>query len=232
MKIAVMNFSGNVGKSTISRHLLASRINANVISVESINSDGENNDDAVRGKNFQELMDILSLSDSLVVDVGASNVEDFITRMQAYKGSHDDFDLYVIPTVSKNKQMKDTISTVETLSEIGVPPEKIRLVFNMVEADEDPSEVFAGLITYAEQTGRCQVSPNMVIRSNELFGKLRKPGSSVEAILADETDYKAEIKAATDPVVKVQLSQALGLKRLAAGVKEELDRVFIAVVGA
>lgn len=232
MKIAVMNFSGNVGKSTISRHLLASRINANVISVESINSDGENNDDAVRGKNFQELMDILSLSDSLVVDVGASNVEDFITRMQAYKGSHDDFDLYVIPTVSKNKQMKDTISTVETLSEIGVPPEKIRLVFNMVEADEDPSEVFAGLITYAEQTGRCRVSPSMVIRSNELFGKIRKPGSSVEAILADETDYKAEIKAATDPLVKVQLSQALGLKRLAAGVKEELDRVFKAVVGA
>ncbi len=40
MKVAVINFSGNVGKTTIARHLLAPRITgAEVISIESINAD-------------------------------------------------------------------------------------------------------------------------------------------------------------------------------------------------
>lgn len=232
MKIAVLNFSGNVGKSTISRHLLAPRLGADIISVESINSDGQDNGEAVRGKQFQSLMDMLTICDAVVVDVGASNVEDFISRMQAFEGSHEDFDLYVIPTVAKTKQMKDTISTVETLAEIGVPPSQIKIVFNMVEPDEDPAELFQGLIEYAEKTGRCQVSPGMVIRVNEIFGKLKGAGGSIDAILADQTDYKAEIKATSDLEKRVQLSQSLGIKRLASGVKKELDLVFKALVDA
>ena len=40
MKLAVVNFSGNVGKSTIARHLLAPRIPAcQFVAVESINAD-------------------------------------------------------------------------------------------------------------------------------------------------------------------------------------------------
>ena len=40
MKIAVINFSGNVGKTTIARHLLLPRIpGAELITVESVNAD-------------------------------------------------------------------------------------------------------------------------------------------------------------------------------------------------
>ena len=39
MKIAVINFSGNVGKTTVARHLLLPRIQgAELISVESVNT--------------------------------------------------------------------------------------------------------------------------------------------------------------------------------------------------
>lgn len=39
MKVVIINFSGNVGKSTIAAHLLKPRIpNASVFSIESINS--------------------------------------------------------------------------------------------------------------------------------------------------------------------------------------------------
>ncbi len=39
MKIAVINFSGNVGKSTVARHLLMPRVEgADLISVESLNA--------------------------------------------------------------------------------------------------------------------------------------------------------------------------------------------------
>ena len=124
MKVAVINFSGNVGKSTVARHLLAPKMNqATVIPVESINSDGTQ-DETIRGKQFGELQNDLSLLDDVVVDVGASNVEDFISMMKQYEGSHEDYDYFVIPTVPKAKQQRDTISTIEALSDIGVPPEK------------------------------------------------------------------------------------------------------------
>lgn len=232
MKIAVLNFSGNVGKSTVSRHLLADRLKAEVISVESINYDGEDDSEALKGKEFQKLMDAINVADNVVVDIGASNVEEFIARMKAYKGSHEDFDLWVVPTVPKAKQLRDTISTIIVLSEIGIPADQIRIVFNMLEPGETLEDSFASVLEFAQESGKCVASPEAVVHANELFGKIKSSGDSIPAILADQTDYKAEIKAATDPMLKVQLSQALGLKRLAAGVKEELDRVFNVVVGA
>ena len=40
MKLAVINYSGNVGKTTVARHLLAPRIpDCQVVAVESINAD-------------------------------------------------------------------------------------------------------------------------------------------------------------------------------------------------
>ena len=96
MKIAVINFSGNVGKTTVARHLLAPRLNnAQVIAVESINSDGNAEADAIRGKQFGELLEAMALMDDAVVDIGASNVEDFVNLMKQYRGSHEDFDFYV-----------------------------------------------------------------------------------------------------------------------------------------
>ena len=56
MKIVVMNFSGNVGKSVIAQHLLQPRIKeAQLISVESINSNGINGE-TMRGSKFTQIM--------------------------------------------------------------------------------------------------------------------------------------------------------------------------------
>ena len=58
MKVAVINFSGNVGKTTISRHLLLPRIaGAELICVESLNADG-NQGQYLRGRQFAELFGI------------------------------------------------------------------------------------------------------------------------------------------------------------------------------
>ena len=55
MKVAVINFSGNVGKSTIARHLLLPRIEtAELIVIESLNAD-EGLGQALRGRQFGEL---------------------------------------------------------------------------------------------------------------------------------------------------------------------------------
>ena len=226
MKVAVINFSGNVGKSTVARNLIAPRINnATVIPVESINSDGTQ-DEAIKGKQFGELQEALMLMDDAVVDIGASNVEDFINLMRQYKGSHEDFDYFVIPTVPKQKQMRDTISTIDALAEIGVPAKKIRLVFNMVEIDETPERLFAGLLEYHAAAKNFTLRPDAVIHVNDIYGKLKGAGQGIKDILADPTDYKEKIKMAKDADEKLHFAQMVGIKRLAAGVVEELDAVF------
>ncbi|WP_342616482.1 StbB family protein [Rhodoferax sp. GW822-FHT02A01] len=230
MKLAVINFSGNVGKSTVARHLLAPRLkNAQLIAVESINSDGSQ-DEAIRGKQFGELLEALALMGDAVVDIGASNVEDFINLMKQYRGSHEDFDYYVIPTVSKAKQQRDTISTIHALTEIGIPAKKILLVFNMVELNETPERIFSGLFEYHASARSFTLKPNAVIHVNEIYGKLKGTEQGISDILNDSTDLKEQLKAATDSDEKLRISRLIGVKRLAAGVTEELDTVFKALL--
>ena len=225
MKIAVLNFSGNVGKSTISRHLLSPRLNnARVISVESINDTGDE-DGSIRGKQYGELTEALAVLDDVVVDIGSSNVEEFMHRMNQFRGSHEDFDYFVVPTISKIKVQRDTIGTIEALADAGIPANKIRLVFNMVEHDEDPDMAFAGLHDYHEQRRMFELRPTAVIRTSELYARVRQVERSIADILCDETDYKALLKSAK-PDERLQLGRSLSTLRLAAGVKAELDAVF------
>ena len=230
MKIAVINFSGNVGKSTVARHLLVPRLlNAQLIAIESINSDGSQ-DEAIRGKQFGQLQEALALMDDAVIDVGASNVEDFINLMTQYKGSHEDFDFFVVPTVSKAKQQRDTISTIEALADIGIPAKKIRLVFNMVEMDEQAEQVFSGLFEYHASAKRFTLKPDAVIHTNDIYGKLNSAQQSIGDVLADPTDFKVQIRTAQSEQEKLRFAQMLSVKRLAVGVTEELDAVFKALL--
>lgn len=227
MKYAVINFSGNVGKSTISRHLIAARIKGSrIIAVESINSN-DSQDEAIKGKQFGELTQTLALLDDAVVDIGSSNVEVFMQLMGQYRGSHEEFDYFVVPTIPKHKQLTDTINTIEALSEIGVPARKIRVVFNMVDVDESPEILFSSLFKYHAGAGNSKfiLLPNAVIHLNEIYGQL-KPENNIKDIVDDPADYKEKIKAAKDKAEKTHFAKMLGIKRLAAGVTEELDGVF------
>ena len=86
MKIAVMNFSGNVGKTTVAAHLLKPRMQAaRIYSIESINAGADASGVEVhklRGKKFGSLIDSVMVLDEAIIDVGASNVEDFMKMMQ------------------------------------------------------------------------------------------------------------------------------------------------------
>ena len=145
MKVAVISFSGNVGKTTIARHLLAPRMpGAKVVSIESINAGdaGTMSGHVIRGRQFAELQEYLQVIDDVVVDIGASNVEELLALMHRYRGSHEDLDYFIVPTVPAGKQQQDTVATLAELSRLGIPADKVRLVFNMVEDGTDLERVF------------------------------------------------------------------------------------------
>ena len=162
MKVAVINFSGNVGKTTIARHLLLPRIpGAELIAIESLNTD-EGQGQGLRGRQFGELQEYLQTVSSVVVDIGASNVEELMGQMQRYRGSHEDFDAFVVPTVPALKQQQDTIATLIELSRLGVPTSRLKVVFNMVESGITVAQAFDPLLAFLKQQPIARANPRFI----------------------------------------------------------------------
>lgn len=228
MKVAIVSFSGNVGKTTIARHLLQPRMkNAEVFSVETINADAGNN--TTRGKEFVDTQIQMALVDDAVCDIGSSNIEQVLQIMAQNPGSHEDFDYFVVPVTPSPKQQRDTISTIEALSALGVPAKKIRVLFNQVELGDKPENVFSGLFEYQKSEERFTIRPDAVIHANPLYPKLANTKTGVSEIAADKTDYKEKGKSAKDAAEKLRCAQMLALQRGAAGVINELDNVYKAI---
>lgn len=229
MKIAVINFSGNVGKTTVARHLLLPRIRgAELIAVESLNAD-EGQVQALRGRQFGELQEYLQTVDSAVVDIGASNVEELLSLMQRYRGSHEDFDCFVVPTVPPLKQQQDTIATLVELARLGVPASRLKLVFNMTEAGLAVEHSFFLVLAFIAEQLLAVANPACCLSSNEIYARIRGTGSDLATLARDDTDYKALIVKAQGSAEKLTLAQKLATRRLASGVVPELDACFAAL---
>ena len=227
MNIIVINFSGNVGKSIVSQYLLAPRLNdATIISIESINTTGHQEDN-IKGKYFDEIMAAAVDSDNAILDVGASNVEEFINQMKDNVGSEEDFDYFIIPTINRAKQISDTISTINTLTTLGVEKNKIRVLFNMVGRDDNINKTFIELLDVCSNVAT--INTQAVIYENNLFNRLMDEDKKVKIIdiVNDDTDFSALIEASNDSVERQQLTFKKGTKRLAVGVQRILDEAFI-----
>jgi len=112
MKVAVLNLSGNVGKTTVSAHLLKPRMaSAPIFSIETINQGADADGlevEKMQGKTFGALIDELMGLDTAIIDVGASNIETFLKLMTQYDGSHEEF----VPVVKEKKVQADTVNTI------------------------------------------------------------------------------------------------------------------------
>ncbi|KAF3458050.1 hypothetical protein GO287_04181 [Ralstonia solanacearum] len=230
MKVAVINFSGNPGKSTLADNLLAPRMNAPKFEIETINAGATANADAERlkGKDYGGLQEDLMTLDSAIVDVGASNVEEFIKQMGQFDGSHEEFDYFVVPAISEKKQQIDTVNTIKTLAGLGVPAKKIRVVFNKVELEDanDVPRLFAMIFGFHEAEKRFTLRPEAVVFKNEIFERLRGLNKTVSEIVADETDYRAMLREATDEAAKARAVSMISAQRLAKSAHKNLDDVY------
>lgn len=229
MKVAVTSYSGNVGKTTIARHCLLPRLPGAVfVSIESINADDAMGQ-ALRGRQFAELQEYLQTVDHAVVDIGASNVEELLSRMRRYRGSHEDFDCFVVPTVPALKQQQDTVATLIELAALGVPAHRVRLVFNMVEDDVPPALAFSAVLQFLREQPLAVADLGCRLGSNEIYARLKQTGTDLAAVLADHTNYKALIAATADTDEKLAFARRLAIRRLAEGIVPELDACFAAL---
>lgn len=231
MKVCVLNFSGNVGKSTIAAHLLLPRLQAPVFSVESLNVDAGSDGldvERLRGKHFSELQQRLMKLKDAIVDVGSSNVEVFLKLMQHYADSQEDFDWFVVPVVKDDKQQADTVNTILALRAIDVPPEKIRVILNKVDTDDDLRIDFAAIFGFCE-SGQATLSPGAVVYENEIFSGLKSLQMTIGDLNRDTTDYRQKLREASTEEEQDAAINMIAMKRLAKTCNKNLDAAYAAL---
>lgn len=204
-KIAVLNVSGNVGKTAICKNLLkAFRPEAKLISVESFN-----NSDALdvagfdtqelKASKFKEIYRELMMNDDVILDVGASNVAQFMEELTKYRSSIAELDLVIVPTVPDEKQQKDTYATIDWLNKLGVPADRIRVVFNLYPGDSTVGETYSHVIGYSmSDDGKKQATwlPHVIVDKNEIFQIVDSRRTTIRQLAADPRDWKALREAA------------------------------------
>lgn len=229
-RIAVINFSGNVGKTTVAAQLLAPRMpEAPFYSIESTNVDATGDGVRVvrmRGKDYGNLLEDIFLVDEVVVDVGASNIDDFMRLMAQYHASHELFDIYLVPVVKEKKQQIDTLNTINALATLGVPSEKIKIVFNKVENDDPVEVAFAPIFGAAQARPIFTIANGAVIYRNDAFDKAKATKKSLTEILADPTDFRAQAREAKTDAEREQAVAMAMVKMLSASAVKNLDQVY------
>lgn len=235
-KIAVVNFSGNTGKTTVSDQLLSPRMDAPRFAIETINagaSDTAAEIERMKGRQFGELQEWLMVETKAVVDVGASNVEDFFKYMGQFAGSQEEFDYFLVPTVSEKKQQADTINTIKTLSALGVPAKRILVVFNKVQIDDadDLPQTFSAVFGFHKLEKKFTLNPDAVIYSNEVFERLRALKKNISEVVQDTTPYREQLKDAKTEEDKEHAVRMISVQRLAKSAWKNLDDVYAALFG-
>ena len=229
MKVVIINYTGTVGKTTIAANLLSPRMGgAPIYAIESINETAENlglDVEQLRGNKFRELFKRLMLEDQAIIDVGASNVEDFMANLEGFEEAHEEIDYYIVPVTSGTKEQKETVSMIGSLSSMGVPAEKIRVVFNRVKRDVESE--FPIIAAYHDRASAFVLNFQCAIFESELFDALSINRLTLQALMDDDTDYKTLLKnkeaSAQD---RDHWSDMYGLKLLCKGVNRKLDQVY------
>ena len=210
-KIAAINLSGNVGKTTLCINLCdAFMADAKYLSVEMRNTSAADHIQSLdmeefAAAEFKTVFREIMINDKVIVDVGSSNIFPFMDELMRYKSAIGELDLILVPTTPPEKQQKDTIATIEWLHKLGFPANKIRVVFNLYPSldNKDMALVYSYVFGYAMADGKSKATfePHIVVAENEVFETMQVQRKNIREIASDKTDWKAmrvEAKAAED----------------------------------
>lgn len=196
-RIMVANFSGNTGKTTMVRHLLAPMFpGALQIRIETINDSGNSEVDIeYAGKQFDEVAKTLfGATQDIIVDIGASNIELVLKALRRLGDVQDEVDMWLIPVMPSGKQAKDTVATITAFLSIGVDASKITVLKNKV-LDVDSMDRDYAALEHICATNGVRVIDTPVLEL-DVYSELDAKVGTIDQIVADTTDYKAVTLAA------------------------------------
>ncbi len=227
MKIVVLNSSGNVGKSTITKEFLYPRLtDALIVEIETINASNINNGrlNITRYDVNEDISDLYMKcieNENIIVDIGASNLSAFFEKVLDFEGFLDMFDYFVIPSVSTIKETEDTIKTILFLQNIGVAEEKIKVIPNKVKNDVDIE--FSVLF----KNTPIEIDKTIFIKESKLFSDLALLKMDIKEVYQDDLDfYKPKIIDAETPKEKMRFIKMDMCNRMAHSLIKNFDEMF------
>jgi len=229
MKVALLNNSGNVGKTTISREVLAVNMdNPVLLEIETHNAGNESFKDyfsnyyKIPANQIDEIYEILTMNDEVIADIGASNMLEFFKKLNEY-GIETIFDAMIIPVTADVKQQKDTLQTINMLLNLGYPADKIFVIANRVKNITTFDKDFKVLIGASDDIG-FHFNKDLAIKETTIFRDLEAFGKTLKDVLNDDTDY---IKLAKENPNEKQKYIRLDLvKRGGKRLHKDLQKVF------
>lgn len=245
--VALINKTGNVGKTTIGSCMIAPRLpNLELMAyIENTNHIPNQLPEPVGvvygahefGEVEAELLDAKMNGKSAIVDFGASDFNTTIDMLSQYTALKDKVDVFIVPCTSGNKLQVDTAVTIDTLIGLGIPPEKIRVLFNQVPLRDKPNlhRLFSGIFKLQAQTLEQHGSTFFAVEDAtmfqaEIFKRLSDLGVTLAEMLEDDTDYEAAILAEPNKEKKFALAGRMSIKGLADNTDKTFDRVFDALM--
>lgn len=232
MRYFVLNSSGNVGKTTITRELIYPFIeNPKIMEIETVNSSSEhfsglNVEKITDFSNFEDIYLKILETDNLILDVGASNLSAFMEKLNEFAGVETLFDYFVIPTVVGDKVATDTARTILYLKSIGIENDKIKVVFNNADKIED----FNILFLQEDKIGY-KFDKDLFIPKSKLFTELGLLRCTINDIYNSDVDsYKQAILNAPQSE-KLRLIKTDLANRMAVAMLPKLKFVFEKLTG-
>lgn len=229
--IMVANFSGNVGKTTLTKNLLLpNMLDVRIFAVEDVNA-GYNQGEAVQlsAEQTQAILEQVieaSFSSAVIVDVGASNVSNFFAALLSYENMQEFITKVVVPTEPSEKVQTDTLSTLHYLTEqLGFDADKISLVLNKVPTKLPVDVVFGDLVKKAAELGIFAAGE---VPESDTFQIAANMGKTIDELAAMDpkqllADSRARAAEGGDPKEGVRLMlAAASAKKL----KVRLDEIF------
>lgn len=220
MNIAVLNINANLGKTTIAKNLLLPRLSVQYIAIESIcdNADIHQTDSHITPEDYAELQVKLLAEQNLLVDIGSSNIEQFIYHLKQNAGDINDFDYFIVPVTADKKSSMETQSTLAILLELGAKKDKMRLILNKSEVTDKASLLHEfGEILQIADNFRLPRS-TVALRNDPIYAELR----------ANHLELQQVLKANSSKQVldKKKLPNLQAFKQAALAANDNLEQVF------
>jgi len=229
MKVAIINDSGNVGKSLLSRELFYPKMeNGIIIEVETSNSSSKKfaknmNIKKIYGDEFDTLFTLMYQYDNFVLDIGKSQIERFLKELKKSDEILDDIDLIIIPVTSDDKIQEDTLKLLEILDNMGVK-DKVRVILNRA----DNLREFNEFINEAKEINY-KIDTNLRILNYDVFKKLGRASKNAFELANDDRDLKAMSQKAfrsgneEDGTILAELDY---MKKFSKGITKNMDKIY------